>query len=80
MSAKPDPEVFVKAAGRIGRAPGRCVVFEDAFVGIEAARAGGMKVVGVATTHPIEDLGMADRAVHRLDELQPANLSAWFPE
>lgn len=76
---KPDPEVFVKASGTIDRAPERCVVFEDAFVGIEAARAGGMKVVGVATTHPIGDLGMADRAVHRLDELQPADLAAWFP-
>jgi len=37
-----------------------------------------MKVVGVATTHPIADLGAADRAVHRLDELQPADLAAWF--
>jgi HAD superfamily hydrolase (TIGR01509 family) len=76
---KPDPEVFVKAAGRISRAPERCVVFEDAFVGIEAAQTGGMRVVGVATTHPIEDLRMTDRAVHRLDELQPADLAAWFP-
>ncbi|MGB8166944.1 MAG: HAD family phosphatase [Chthoniobacteraceae bacterium] len=75
---KPDPEVFVKAAGTIGRAADRCVVFEDAFVGIEAAQAGGMKVVGVATTHPLDALGMADRAVHRLDELQPAELAAWF--
>lgn len=75
---KPDPEVFVKAAGRIARAPEQCVVFEDAFVGLEAARAGGMKVVGVATTHPIADLGAADRAVHRLDELQPADLAGWF--
>lgn len=76
---KPDPEVFLKAAASIRRAPERCVVFEDAFVGIEAARAGGMKVVGVATTHPIADLGAADRAVHRLDELDPADLAAWFP-
>ncbi len=76
---KPDPEVFVKAAQSIQRAPDRCVVFEDALVGIEAARAGGMKVVGVATTHPREELGAADRAVHRLDELDPGELAAWFP-
>jgi HAD superfamily hydrolase (TIGR01509 family) len=75
---KPDPEVFVKAAGRIGRAPTGCVVFEDAFVGFQAARAGGMKVVGVATTHPIEQLTGVDRAVYRLDELQPTELAAWF--
>ncbi len=75
---KPDPEVFLTAAKRIDRAPERCVVFEDAFVGIEAAHAGGMRVVGVATTHPIEKLDMADRAVRRLDELQPADLAGWF--
>jgi HAD superfamily hydrolase (TIGR01509 family) len=75
---KPDPEVFLTAARRIERAPERCVVFEDAFVGIEAARAGGMRVVGVATTHPIEALGMADRAVRQLDELHAADLAVWF--
>jgi beta-phosphoglucomutase family hydrolase len=66
---KPDPEVFLVAAGRINVPPERCVVFEDAFVGIEAAHRGGMKVVAVATTNPIETLQVADIAVHRLDEL-----------
>jgi beta-phosphoglucomutase-like phosphatase (HAD superfamily) len=54
------------------------VVFEDAHVGIAAARAGGMKVVGVATTHPPEELGAADLAVRRLDELDVAQLAKWF--
>ena len=75
---KPDPEVFLTAAARISRPPGRCVVFEDAHVGIAAARTGGMRVVGVATTHPASELTAADLAVHRLDELQPATLAAWF--
>lgn len=75
---KPDPQVFLTGAQRINREPERCVVFEDAFVGIEAARAGGMRVVGVATTHPKEALTGADRAVERLDELQPAELAAAF--
>ena len=66
---KPDPEVFLTAAGRIGVDPSRCVVFEDALVGIEAAHRGGMKVVAVATTNRIETLNGADLAVHRLDEL-----------
>ena len=76
---KPDPEVFLTAAARITRPPERCVVFEDAHVGIAAARAGGMRVVGVATTHPAGELTAADIAVSRLDELQPATLAAWFP-
>jgi beta-phosphoglucomutase family hydrolase len=66
---KPDPEVFLTAAARIGMPPQQCVVFEDALVGIEAAHRGGMQVVGVATTNPIDLLKPADVAVHRLDEL-----------
>jgi HAD superfamily hydrolase (TIGR01509 family) len=71
---KPDPQVFLTAARKIGRDPSKCVVFEDAHVGIEAALAGGMRVVGVATTHPREELTAADRAVVRLDELDPGDL------
>jgi HAD superfamily hydrolase (TIGR01509 family) len=66
---KPDPEVFLKAAGRLAVPPERCVVFEDAFVGIEAAHRGRMKVVAVATTNSIDLLKGADIAVHQLDEL-----------
>jgi beta-phosphoglucomutase family hydrolase len=76
-AGKPHPEVFLKAAAKIDRAPGNCVVFEDAFAGIEAARAGGIKVVGVATTHDAGTLsGKVDRVVHRLDELAIADLWA----
>ncbi|MHA3775112.1 HAD family hydrolase [Verrucomicrobiota bacterium sgz303538] len=75
---KPDPEVFVTGANRIARAPELCVVFEDAHVGIQAARAGGMRIVAVATTHRIEELTAADRAVHTLDELFPNELADWF--
>lgn len=74
---KPHPAVFLQAAAKIGRAPERCIVFEDAFAGIEAARAGGIKVVGVATTHDAATLaGKVDRVVHRLDELTVEDLVA----
>lgn len=49
---KPDPQVFLMAAERAGVAPARSVVFEDATVGIQAAKAAGMLAVGVASTHP----------------------------
>ncbi|MDQ8205410.1 HAD family phosphatase [Pelagicoccus sp. SDUM812003] len=55
-NGKPDPEVFLKAAAKIGVEPSRCVVFEDSFSGIEAGQRAGMKVVGLATTNPIESL------------------------
>ena len=55
---KPDPEVFLKGAAKLGVPPSRCVVFEDAPVGIRAAKAGGMKAVGVTFIqhHPAEKL------------------------
>ncbi len=74
---KPHPDVFLRAAAKTGIAPARCIVFEDALAGIEAGRAGGMKVVGVATTHELGVLeSKVDRVVHRLDELTVADLRA----
>ncbi|WP_298732465.1 beta-phosphoglucomutase [uncultured Chitinophaga sp.] len=46
-ASKPDPEVFLKGAAALGIAPADCVVFEDAIAGITAARAAGMKAVGI---------------------------------
>lgn len=76
-AGKPDPEVFLLAARKIDRAPTHCVVFEDARVGIAAAQAGGMKVVGVASTHDAATLEpLVDRVVHRMDELTVNDLQA----
>jgi beta-phosphoglucomutase family hydrolase len=71
---KPDPEVFLTAAVKIGVEPGNGIVFEDALVGIAAAHAAGMKVVAVTTTEPRDKLGHADWVVDRLDELGAAQL------
>ncbi len=48
---KPDPEVYVKAAQGIAVPPDRCLVFEDAVVGVHAARRAGMRVIGVTTSY-----------------------------
>lgn len=45
--AKPDPEVFLKAAQMLGLAPADCIVFEDAQAGIDAAKAGGMRCCAI---------------------------------
>jgi len=47
--AKPDPEVFLLAAEKLGLSPGSCVVFEDAQAGVEAAKRAGMRCIGVGT-------------------------------
>jgi beta-phosphoglucomutase len=47
--AKPDPEVFLKAAEELGIDPSFCVVFEDAEAGVEAALNGNMRCIGVGS-------------------------------
>jgi beta-phosphoglucomutase family hydrolase len=71
---KPHPEVFLTAAKRLGVAPEDCVVFEDALVGIAAAKAAGMRVVAVTTTEPAEKLAHADWVVDQLDQLTVSQL------
>ena len=62
---KPDPEVYLLAAGRLGVAPEQCLVFEDAVVGVRAARSAGMRAIGVSTAHTETELRAAgaERAV-----------------
>lgn len=68
--AKPDPEVFLLAAQRLGKAPERCIVVEDAEAGLQAAQAGGFFRVGIgaAAAHIPAELH-----IQRLEEL-----SAWL--
>lgn len=49
IKSKPDPEIFLLAASKVGVNPNECVVFEDAEAGVEAAIAAGMKCVGVGS-------------------------------
>jgi len=53
---KPDPEGYRTGTERLGFSPGDIVVFEDAPPGVAAARAAGMRVIGLLTTHPAEAL------------------------
>jgi len=72
---KPDPQVFLVAAEKLGVRPRRCVVFEDAVAGVEAAKAGGMKCVAVTFVghHPAEKLTAAgaDRVVNSFRDVTP---------
>ena len=71
---KPDPQVFLLAAQRLGVAPAACAVIEDAPSGVQAARAAGMTAVGLTTHHSPERLSDAHRVIESLAELTPA---AW---
>lgn len=69
--SKPDPEVFLVAAAKLGLPADRCVVVEDAYAGIAAGKAAGMKTVGVGTAQncPDADFGCASLADERLKEI-----------
>jgi len=60
VNAKPDPEVFLKAAADLELEPSDCLVFEDAIAGVEAAHNGGMKCIGVGDP---AILSQADRTI-----------------
>jgi beta-phosphoglucomutase len=79
---KPDPQVFLIGAERLGVPPGQCVVFEDAVAGVEAARNGGMRCVAVrfVAHHAVDALARAgaDRVVQSLEELDSAAVERLF--
>lgn len=67
--AKPNPEIFLKSAQKLTVAPNDCVVIEDAQNGIQAAKAAGMKVIGITTTHTQEELSNADKVIDNYSQL-----------
>ncbi len=74
--SKPSPETFLKAAEKLGLAPARCAVVEDAVPGVQAGKAAGMHVVAVTTTRRREHLAQADRIVDSLSDLKAADFLA----
>jgi len=66
---KPDPEPYLQGARLLGMQPAECLVIEDAPLGIHSAHAGGMKVIGLATTFPAELLA-ADAVANTLQQIR----------
>lgn len=69
MPSKPDPAVFLEAARRLGVAPERSTVVEDAGVGVEAALRAGMRVIAVTNTNTRAALSRASLVVDSLEGL-----------
>lgn len=70
-ATKPHPEPYLTAAERLGIAAAACVAVEDSAAGLEAARAAGMRTIGVTTTSPRPALAAADHIVSGLHEVSP---------
>ncbi len=73
---KPAPDIFLLAAERLGVAPARCLVIEDAPAGVEAAKAAGMRCLAVTNSHPAASLAAADRVVKSLASVHLEDLTA----
>jgi HAD superfamily hydrolase (TIGR01509 family) len=76
---KPHPEPYLVAAARLGVPPAECVVFEDAAVGVAAAKAAGMRCIAVPNpeTTLTQDLSAADLILPSLTQFTPALLQRW---
>ncbi len=72
---KPDPDVYLQAALRLGIDPSDCLAVEDAAAGIEAAKMAGMNVLAITTSLPAEKLARADRIVRNHSELSEVLLN-----
>lgn len=66
---KPDPEVYLKTAKNISLEPSQCIVFEDSFSGVSAAKNAGMKVVGVLSSHAVGELPVCDHYIDNYIDL-----------
>jgi beta-phosphoglucomutase len=75
---KPHPDVFLKAAERCGVAPEHCIVFEDAPLGVEAARRAGMRCVVLTTTLPASAFAEFDNVVAIVNDFTALDVDALF--
>jgi beta-phosphoglucomutase len=71
---KPDPEVYLKTAANLSLDPSQCIVFEDSFSGVTAAKNAAMKVVGVLSSHTIEELPPCDLYIENYQNLEVARI------
>lgn len=75
---KPDPEIFLLSAERLGIEPRNSIVFEDAFFGFEAAKRAGMKAIGITTVNSYEDIMRSEGVVEAhadFTDLDPADIA-----
>jgi beta-phosphoglucomutase family hydrolase len=73
---KPSPQVFLRAAERLGARPEDCVVIEDAVAGVSAAKRAGMSCIAVTSTNSRDKLSGADLIVDTLEEITVAGLAS----
>ena len=75
---KPNPDVFLLAAERSGALPAHSIVFEDAPLGVEAARRAGMRAVALTTTLPAEAFAQFDNVIRIARDFSELDIEQLF--
>jgi len=76
---KPAPDIYLEISKRLNVPPEKCLVFEDSFNGVTAAKAAGMKCIAVPCGPTLkEDLSMADHIVNSLTDVTPELLQSFY--
>ncbi len=72
---KPDPAIYLKSANLLHVQPGNCVIFEDSYSGVSAARQAGATVIGVLTSHTADQLPPCERYIHDYREIDADDIN-----
>jgi beta-phosphoglucomutase len=68
---KPNPQIYLKSAQALGFDPSNCIVLEDSLSGVKAGKRAGCKVIGITTTHTLEELNETDLVIDDFESLDP---------
>jgi beta-phosphoglucomutase len=71
---KPNPEIYLKVAQALNLPSAQCIVIEDSLSGVTAGKAAGAKVIGITTTHTVEELYTTDLIIHDFADQNPKTI------
>lgn len=74
VNGKPDPEIYLKTAALLTISPHQCVVFEDSYAGIRAAKSAGMYVIAITTTLTRDELHSANRVIDTFEDISASDI------
>ncbi len=77
---KPDPEIYLVTAKKLGKNPADCIVFEDSLSGIQSALQAGMQVIAITTTHTRSELSHADYVINDFTQTDIEKLRRHFDQ
>lgn len=77
---KPNPEIYINCAKALGMKPENCIVIEDSLAGVKAGKSAGCKVIGITTTHTVDELEGIDYSIKDFTELNVETLKSVIEE